>query len=81
MKLREKLVELTNTIENNLKVKIVALQNKLKEKVIALTRLEREYEEYKIDKERTITLMNQNHERILFEKNNLIRNTIHNKHN
>jgi hypothetical protein len=67
---------LNDIINNDLKVKVKALKSKLKEKVNQLANMEKEFESFKIEKEKTIVKILQNNQKIIYEKNGIINDLI-----
>jgi len=64
--------ELNDVIETNLKPKNKALKAKLREKVDLITGMEKEFENYKNEKEKEMINIIQNNKKIINEKNSLI---------
>ena len=68
--------ELNDNINNIYKQKITALKSKLREKVLTLTNLEKQFEEYKLEKENVILKYLQSNQKIINDKNNIINDLI-----
>jgi hypothetical protein len=68
----EKSAQLQNQIDTIHKVKTRALKMKLKEKLIILEKIEKDFEEYRVEKEKVISKLLQSNQKLINERNNLI---------
>jgi len=70
---------LNENINNTYKQKITALKVKLREKVNALVLLEKQFEEYKGEKEKILLRYMQSNQKLINDKNQIISDLIRNK--